>query len=780
MLFIADIHLYREHLYWFIAEVWMCDCLYFISVIRDVNSAAGIVTLRISLCDNQAVILPEHNSLNQLAKDLEIMFENYVEGFEAACVVSRNAKKFRPGDTAMQRAGDVLYRPQHYHMNIEEGLDLSGKTPTALVQRLVPSVFKEPKNILYTLDAREMRDPEHKTEAGRAAGMRLAAQIDSDLISMVTQRATNVITMADSTTGSQGRDLWNCAAGIDATMTAIGVPQGINRRSFWNPFNYKDLAGELGHRAYAQGATLTAYEKAQIPPVASFDSYKTDISGRVPKGTATSITLAAAPAHKVEAKDANDMPVDIGSLAEAANQKGDFAQNAAKNAGVNLAAQGVLSAAAKGIGRGITAIKGDIAPEVAKKIATSESMGVTPMTSDVIPPKNAFTRGLTQDAEGALLGTGSKRAEQYATRSKLVSNYFDRFGEYNPDDVVKSLTTTLRGRKDAAGAVINDVTNKMGNAAVDTTNTMNALNTAIARQERLGTSANQSLLTSLRNLREELANPATDLDVTFDLLRQHRTAFRSNVQGDAMVFPNQAKAATNMVENAMSKDLRNAVAKNLGASDAAKYLKANSDYANVYNKVLNKNIANKLNKASSEASPELINTVVLSRKPSDVKRIWSALDDKGKDAMRAAYVSKIAEKAGDSPAKFITEVNKLKSQSGGEIYNTIFSGKHMKELDALHEVLQQTARSDTANVVTQTGQSQANRIRTIGATATLGVSMGIEAGFGAMMRLYESKAARNALLRLANTKAGTPAYERALNNAANAIRPILANDATDR
>lgn len=310
MLFSADIHLYREYLYWFIAEVGMCDCLDFISVIRDVNSTAGIVALRISLCDNQTVILAEHNSLNQLAKDLEIMFENYVEGFEAACVVSRNAKKFRPGDTAMQRAGDVLYRPQHYHMNIEEGLDLSSKTPTALVQRLVPSVFKEPKNILYTLDAREMRDPEHKTEAGRAAGMRLAAQIDSDLISMVTQRATNVITMADSTTGSQGRDLWNCAAGIDATMTAIGVPQGINRRSFWNPFNYKDLAGELGHRAYAQGATLTAYEKAQIPPVASFDSYKTDISGRVPKGTATSLTLAAEPAHKVEAKDANDMPVD--------------------------------------------------------------------------------------------------------------------------------------------------------------------------------------------------------------------------------------------------------------------------------------------------------------------------------------------------------------------------------------------------------------------------------------------------------------------------------------
>ncbi|MEF8674637.1 coat protein [Escherichia coli] len=272
---------------------------------------------------------------NQLAKDLEIMFENYVEGFEAACVVSRNAKKFRPGDTAMQRAGDVLYRPQHYHMNIEEGLDLSEKTPTALVQRLVPSVFKEPKNILYTLDAREMRDPEHKTEAGRAAGMRLAAQIDSDLISMVTQRATNVVAIPASENGSRGLALWNGAADIDATMTAIGVPQGINRRSFWNPFNYKDLAGELGHRAYAQGATLTAYEKAQIPPVASFDSYKTDISGRLPKGSAESLTVSGQPEHKVEAKDSNGMPVDNRQGTITVSAKGLQVGDAFTIAGVN-------------------------------------------------------------------------------------------------------------------------------------------------------------------------------------------------------------------------------------------------------------------------------------------------------------------------------------------------------------------------------------------------------------------------------------------------------------
>lgn len=61
----------------------------------------------------------------------------------------------------------------------------------------------------------------------------------------------------------------------------------------------------------------------------------------------------------------------VGSLADAANQQGDFAQNAATNAGINLAAHGLLSAAAKGVGRGVTALKGDIAPEAAQKITVA-------------------------------------------------------------------------------------------------------------------------------------------------------------------------------------------------------------------------------------------------------------------------------------------------------------------------------------------------------------------------------------------------------------------------
>lgn len=138
---------------------------------------------------------------------------------------------------------------------------------------------------------------------GSDTPMRIVNEDGSDDVALMTGE------VVDRQTG-QVIALNDLSQGNYEVTVDVGQSFAINRRSFWNPFNYKDLAGELGHRAYAQGATLTAYEKAQIPPVASFDSYKTDISGRLPKGSAESLTVSGQPEHKVEAKDSNGMPVD--------------------------------------------------------------------------------------------------------------------------------------------------------------------------------------------------------------------------------------------------------------------------------------------------------------------------------------------------------------------------------------------------------------------------------------------------------------------------------------
>ncbi|SPP30999.1 hypothetical protein ARAF_0101 [Arsenophonus endosymbiont of Aleurodicus floccissimus] len=127
-----------------------------------------------------------------------------------------------------------------------------------------------------------------------------------------------------------------------------------------------------------------------------------------------------------------------------------------------------------------------------------------------------------------MLGTGARRATQQTIRSKLVRDYLDRFGEYNPNTVVKSLTSNLKSRKDAAGRVIDDITQKMGRNLVETTHAVNAIDTGISRLEKLGTSADQNLLNTLWNLKGELTQQG---GVDFDLLKQHRTGLSLKCSG---------------------------------------------------------------------------------------------------------------------------------------------------------------------------------------------------------------------------------------------------------
>lgn len=239
---------------------------------------------------------------NQLTRDLEIMFENYIEGFDAACVLSNEAAKFRPDDQSMQRAGDVVYRPMDYHMNVVSGLDISAATPTDLIQRQVPAAFKQPQNILWTLDAKQMRDPEHKKKAGEASGLRLAAQIDADMALTAANRAGIVVT-------NSGILDWDAGATLEAAMLSRGVPMGVSRKLVLNPFDYKDIAKELGARQYTPGIVQSAYEKAKIPDIAAFDTFRADSMPSIVASTATGITLGAAASFTPSAMT-GDIPTD--------------------------------------------------------------------------------------------------------------------------------------------------------------------------------------------------------------------------------------------------------------------------------------------------------------------------------------------------------------------------------------------------------------------------------------------------------------------------------------
>ncbi|EGY9227168.1 DNA transfer protein [Escherichia coli] len=467
----------------------------------------------------------------------------------------------------------------------------------------------------------------------------------------------------------------------------------------------------------------------------------------------------------------------IGSLAEAANQKGDFAQNAAKNAGVNLAAQGVLSAAAKGIGRGITAVRGEISPADQQLLKRAAAADVPVMTSDVVPPKTKLGNQLQGYSEGVIAGTGPMRAAQQDARTKLVNRFTEKYGDYDPSVVVDSLKSGVAREKSLAKSKLNSLSGRMVGKPVDTSGAIRAIDGAVNELGKLkGVSDTQTIsaLNDYKNAIQEITNG----DDAFELLDKLRTQFRIDVKGDRTVLPSMSQTMIDRVYNSLTNSLSKSIAKGLSPKDASAWRAGKADYAKMATHATQTRLKNVLNKG--DLTPEAVNTIVYGQYGSDIARLYGKLDQKGKDMLRAAYISKIADKVGDSPQKMMTELGKLQKQANGQVFKTVFGGKNGKEIEGMLSILDATKRASEANVVTKTGMTLAPLVRVIGNLKTGGALLAGETGIGLMSRVYESPMARNALLRLANTKAGTPAYERALSNAANAIRPLLATEATQQ
>ncbi|HAI6492034.1 TPA: DNA transfer protein [Escherichia coli] len=467
----------------------------------------------------------------------------------------------------------------------------------------------------------------------------------------------------------------------------------------------------------------------------------------------------------------------IGSLAEAANQKGDFAQNAAKNAGVNLAAQGVLSAAAKGIGRGITAVRGEISPADQQLLKRAAAADVPVMTSDVVPPKTKLGNQLQGYSEGVIAGTGPMRAAQQDARTKLVNRFTEKYGDYDPSVVVDSLKSGVAREKSLAKSKLNNLSGRMVGKPVDTSGAIRAIDGAVNELGKLkGVSDTQTIsaLNDYKNAIQEITNG----DDAFELLDKLRTQFRIDVKGDRTVLPSMSQTMVDRVYNSLTNSLSKSIAKGLSPKDASAWRAGKADYAKMATHATQTRLKNVLNKG--DLTPEAVNTIVYGQYGSDIARLYGKLDQKGKDMLRVAYISKIADKVGDSPQKMMTELGKLQKQANGQVFKTVFGGKNGKEIEGMLSILDATKRASEANVVTKTGMTLAPLVRVIGNLKTGGALLAGETGIGLMSRVYESPMARNALLRLANTKAGTPAYERALSKAANAIRPLLATEATQQ
>lgn len=240
---------------------------------------------------------------NFLTKDLEIYFEKVIDGFDAACVISREAETSYPDAQSMQRAQDVFWRPQEYRSTVVTGVDISASADTDIIQRQVPTVFRTPDNVRFSLNFLENRDPSYMAKMGEAAALDLAASVDNAVYSAVAAQASIVVRKV-------GAISWTEAATAEATMLSRGIGAGRERKLFMNPFDYRDIAQDLGNRAYMGDLSKDAYMRSRVPDIAGFTTFRTDaLANLTAIGTVTGTTVNGNQAFTPSAMT-GDLPTD--------------------------------------------------------------------------------------------------------------------------------------------------------------------------------------------------------------------------------------------------------------------------------------------------------------------------------------------------------------------------------------------------------------------------------------------------------------------------------------
>ena len=158
---------------------------------------------------------------------------------------------------------------------------------------------------------------------------------------------------------------------------------------------------------------------------------------------------------------------------------------------------------------------------------------------------------------------------------------------------------------------------------------------------------------------------------------------------------------------------------------------------------------------TGNATPEVVNNLLFSSKPSDVAALYRNLSPRGRAAARQAIIARAATRATNagegaaSPTRFATEIRDL-----GRSVGVFFNGDDLTRLQGLTRVLNATRRAGEANVFPTTGaQNYLTTLITGGVGAFGGVeALAAGASVGLAARLYESPAVRNLLLQASRTE----------------------------
>lgn len=210
---------------------------------------------------------------NQFSKEERVAFEDVLEKFNDNLVLSKNIAKYTTNDAMMERANNIIWRPMPYIAQSYDGTDATSNFNDS-TQLSVPATLGYSKHSTAVLTATELRDALQENRLGEAAAQKLASDINVAVMTVAARQGSLVVKRTSAASGFD--DVAQC----EAIMNEQGV-SSYDRYLALSTRDYNGMASNLASRSTMTGKPVTAYEKAYVGPVASFETFKMDNSVRL-------------------------------------------------------------------------------------------------------------------------------------------------------------------------------------------------------------------------------------------------------------------------------------------------------------------------------------------------------------------------------------------------------------------------------------------------------------------------------------------------------------------
>lgn len=228
---------------------------------------------------------------NSFSKEERVAFENILEGFHDALVLSRNVGIYTTDQVMMERTNDVIWRPMPYistSVSVAPGTDIASVGGyDDYTQLAVPSSINNYKTVPFQMNSLELRDALQEDRLGAAAKNKLASDINVAIMSTAALQGTLVVKRTAAASG------YDDVAQADAIMNEQGVPD-YDRTLALSSRDYNGMANDLSKasRSFGNEKSDSAYERSRVGMVAGFDTLKLDYANRLTAAAGSNVTIS--------------------------------------------------------------------------------------------------------------------------------------------------------------------------------------------------------------------------------------------------------------------------------------------------------------------------------------------------------------------------------------------------------------------------------------------------------------------------------------------------------